>query len=352
MWRWIILIAPILMAAGKVVAQTPASSTAPEVRWLPTPPEVAFRIHAESPELLVRAAEPDLRWVDSGRDPALILLWLTRGEEEIEWVVTMDRAYPVEHDGKRIWALLDEPGPDTSSEQLRSGFFALKHMREVIESPTRRRDGNQSFVEVISQRADGAAVLWVVYCSTSGLRPHQETIRSYLLFVSPDGKPHLASTNLGHVGSFPPAWDGLHRSLQFQVVWREQKAPTPFHVEVEEWNTRFPATQSDLPSYSTCRSARLEGPFPMTPQPDKQQYLAGEGTWTLRQLAETLAVYHSTGLKNRATVNALWLEALQRRNAGIDADDPVNKAQRIVVPEESATSRAINDAARVHDQAQ
>lgn len=64
MRRWIILIALVVMAALDAVAQTTTSPTAPETRWLPAPPGVHFRAHAETPELLARTVEPDLSWIE------------------------------------------------------------------------------------------------------------------------------------------------------------------------------------------------------------------------------------------------------------------------------------------------
>jgi hypothetical protein len=75
-----------------------------------------------------------------------------------------------------------------------------------------------------------------------------------------------------------------------------------------------------------------------------------DGDYTIRKLADTLLTYHSDWINEdwvaspenaKRQVEALWIQAIQRLNPGIDADALLTPDRQIELPDESATGRAI-----------
>jgi hypothetical protein len=201
---------------------------------------------------------------------------------------------------------------------------------------------------------DGSIVLKLVYASNSGERANQEEVRTYLLYKSSSGTWQLATHDLSNVlggGNSRNGWIAIYETQQLHINFTPG-GPAPFRVDVKNFKSLSPGNSCDvcIPDFTTFREGVLTGGFPLQLQMANQDILSLSGPESLQHLAQTMTAYQSEWVnagwvtspeEARRQVESLWVEALQRANPGIGADQDILPNMRFIIPNDA--SRAIFD---------
>jgi hypothetical protein len=316
------------------------------------PKGVRFLTPAPTLSDLRRAAKADLTWTESDGSP--IFLWIQHRPGQSQWTFTVDQVYCVQEKGRSFWCFLDaQSGAGTDFQDPIQQFFCLKFVRNQIEFLADHGDGNQSDVELLATNRQGAMVFKLTYCSNGGWRAEQEGVITCLIYISPDGKPSLATRDLGHEGVYPHGWMGESDGLEMKVTWTPKSAPAPFRVELRrETSWSVNPNDAEVPDYTTFRDGEISGHFPLKMHLDSASYVEGDGVLTLAKLADTLIFYNSDWItadwipeanrqKVKADVTGLWLSELQRLNPGVQPQTPIPVNKHIRVPDESSFGNSV-----------
>jgi hypothetical protein len=321
-------------------------------RLADVPKGVRFLSRAPTLSDLRRTAKADLTWTELDGSP--IFLWIQHRPGQSQWSFTVDQAYCVQEKDRSFWCFLDsQSGAGTDFQDPIPQFFCLKFVRSQIEFPGDHGDGNQNYVELLATNWQGAKVFKLTYCSSSGWRAEQEGVITCLIYISPDGKPSLATYNLGHEGIYPHGWMGESDGFEMSVIWTPKPAPAPFRVELRrETSWSVASADSEAPYYTTFRDGEISGHFPLKMHLDSASYVEGDGTLTLAKLADTLVFYNSDWItadwvpeanreKVKADVTHLWLSELQRLNPGVQPQTSIPANKHIRVPDESRFGNSV-----------
>jgi hypothetical protein len=313
-------------------------------RLMDVPQGVRFLTQARTLSDLRRAAKADLTWTELDGSP--IFLWIQHGPEQSQWTFTVDQAYCIQEKDRSFWCFLDaQSGAGTDFQDPIQQFFCLKFDREQIEYPGDHGDGNQSYVELLSTNRQGAKIFKLTYCSQGGWRAEQEGVITCLIYISPDGKPSLATGDLGHEGVYPHGCMGESDGFEMKVIWTPKPAPAPFQIALRQWTSWSVASaDADAPDYTTFRDGELSGRFPLKVHLDSASYVEGDGVLTLAKLADTLVFYNSDWItcdwvpkanreKVKTDVTGLWLSELQGLNPRVQPQSPIPVNKRIRVPD-------------------
>jgi hypothetical protein len=315
-------------------------------RLADVPKGVRFLTPAPTLSDLRRAAKADLIWTESDGSP--IFLWIQHRPGQSQWTFTVDQAYCVQEKDRSFWCFLDpQSGTGIDFQDPIPQFFCLKFVRDRIEFPAYHGDGNQSYVELLATNLQGAKVFKLTYCSNGGTRAEQEGVITCLIYISPDGKPSLATCDLGHEGVYPHGSMGDSDGFEMRVIWTPKPAPAPFRVELRRETTwSFASADAEVPYYTTFRDGEISGRFPLKMHLDSESYVEGDGALTLAKLADMLVYYHSDWItcdwvpkanreKVKTDVTQLWLSELQRLNPRVQPQTPIHANKHIRVPDES-----------------
>ncbi len=307
------------------------------------PKGVRFLTPAHTLSDLRQAANADLTWAESDGSP--IFVWIQHRPGQSEWSFTVDQAYCVQEKDRSFWCFLDaQSGAGIDFQNPISQFFCLKFVRNQIGFPAYHGDGHQSDVELIATNRQGAKVFKLTYCSNVGWRAQQEGVITCLIYISPDGKPRLATCDLGHEGLYPHGYMSESDGFEMRVIWTPKPAPAPFRVELRrETSWSVNPNVAEVPDYTTFRDGEISGHFPLKEHLTSASYVEGDGVLTLAKLADTLVFYNSDWdwvpeakrEKVKADVTLLWLSELQRLNPGIQPQTPIPVNKHIRVPDES-----------------
>jgi hypothetical protein len=309
-----------------------------------------FLATANSLDELAAQAAPDLRWQES--DGEQIFLWVDRTGTPEEWSFTLDDAHSIRQSGRTFWAFLDSDAAngrafDSPEEQ----FMLQKFCRDRASASTRLHDGNQTTVQLLARRDDGAAVFKIVYCSTGGERAEQEQTRTFVIYIPPGGKPILAARDLGSEGGWNMGWIGYGVGNDATVVWHEHGHATPFHIKLRQSESVYARLEgNDAPNpYDLYRDGLLQGPFPFRPTWEKTQYALGDGKQSLNDFAHLLAPYWCDFLSGAAWASdadrrdaiEMLREKLHDANPSRPIDQAIEVGAHVIVPDETATTNAI-----------
>jgi hypothetical protein len=336
-----------------VVAQVSAAQTPLQPEEAPA--GVKFLATAATWEELAAPFRANLSWRD--QDGAQLFVRIedspTLGEPEFH----LNSAYYVRQNARSFWAFLDpSSGEGRDAQDSVREFMVLHHVLEVVHlvPPGHLVGAHRSSASVLARRDDGAIVYKLVYASHGGKYPQ---MRGYLLFRSPAGDWQLAMNDsdgrlADHSGRF--GREAISDSTDIQIVWTPN-GPAPFRADLETITWHSPGGEYGFPEYSTSQEGALEGAFPLRLQLSARLFYLPDGDYTIRKLADTLLTYHSDWIDEdwvaspenaRRQVEALWIQAIQRLNPGIDADALLTPDRQIELPDESPTGRAILDQLR------
>jgi hypothetical protein len=311
------------------------------------PDGVRFLNKADSLDALRRQAKADLTWTDP--DGAPIFLWIKHNPDQSHWTFTLDEAHFVTQDRNTFWCFLDNSSGDGLAFQNPVNQFMLqKFVRAQIEFPfTDYHDGNESLDKLVSTNRNHGTIFEIVYCSNWGGNPLQGGTRTYLIYISADGKCNLVARDLGQNGTYSEGWFSEDNGFDFNVVWKPLRSAIPFNIKFRSWvDTEVSAEEgiSYIPDfdYMTYQDGDLVGnEFPLMAKISAVHYVESDGKITLKSLADVLMFYYSDWInydwikpadqpRINAEVTKAWTSELQRLNPTIGLNQHIPKGQRII----------------------
>ncbi len=306
------------------------------------------QLRGETISALKQLANPDLAWVDSdGFGGTPIFLWVMHSPDRSRISFTFDTPHWVRREGKTFWALLD--GTDFGGDDKARDFLNVRFLRKRIDFPQRNHgDANHSYVKLLGQNDRGGRLFEVVYCSTSGPRAHQEQLKTYLIYASPEGRYFQASEEIGHQGTYPHGGLGESDGIDFNVEWATGHESEPFVVKLRRDVRQYEATEGtgELPTYEYFCEGVLSGSMPMRPKWSPSHFVESDGTLSLAKLGAALVIYFSGWLEAdwipeakqpevKAKVAQAWLAELRRLNPNVDSSELLPKRYRVLsLPDE------------------
>jgi hypothetical protein len=333
----------VFALGGLIVAQ--------RVHAAPEPPEteewvegVRFLARADSLEALRAMVKADFAWTDA--DGVAVFLWIKPDADRKHWRFTLDAAHRVNDHDKIFWCFLDESSDDgkTFGDPV-TQFFVRKFVRAQLEypGPDNDHDGNNSCVHLISENKTGGRVFELTYCSEGGPRANQEQVKTYLLYVAPDGRCFRATDDLGHQGGYPHGWLGALDEFKDRITWKTDRAWPPFEIAIRRDYSNYVASADDddhSHDYTTSRDAIMSEAFPMAVKWDAADYVESDGKVTLAWLARAMAFYDSgwaeadwVPVADRPRVKneiaAMWVQELVRLNPGVRPDEVLAAGKRL-----------------------
>jgi hypothetical protein len=335
------------------------------------PESMPWNVHTldygDTLEALRKSAKPDLAWMDrddSGQETP-IFLWIMQSPDRSRvsftfdsphWVKRVDDPIKSNAASKPFWCLLNPEDLRTHKWKDKvSEFLKQQFIRDRVDFPQENfPDGNQSYVELLAENERGARVFELVYSSTMGDRAHQELMKTYLLYASPDGKYSQASEDLGHQGAYPHGGESRYDRFEFNVEWKRATDNPPFAVSVRHAVGLAPASaDSGDHEYEYYREGKLAGAMPLHLELRPEHYVTSDGELTLARLAEALAFYHSDWQDSRwveaaerakvkAEVLCAWLTELRRLNPRFSPEEILPRGRRVFsVPDEYKFDEAL-----------
>jgi hypothetical protein len=304
---------------------------------------------AKSIGSLERETRPDLMWLADDGNP--ILVWVKHRLHKDNWEFTASEAYLLTRSDQASWCLLDFPtNRQVEPQSAAWKFMNQKFIRQTVFSTNPDRpDGNVSYVELLSTDSNGARLFKLVYSSTGGFRAQQEWVRTILIYMTPQGKPCLAASDIGHEGAYPHGSLCRDDYFEFSVKWRRSKSVSgaPFDIAVRQvLNCSYCGEEADSFGYTTIRDGQLSGPLPQVLKLSSTQHVEADGKESLTSLAKTLMRYNSTWSHcdwipreqqphATAQILAKWLGELKSLNPNVDPQEVIAKGAPIIIPDES-----------------
>jgi hypothetical protein len=222
-------------------------------------------------------------------------------------------------------------------------FKPYKVQFSVFLSPSSHHfDGNHSYAELISTNSDGGMVFKIVFCSSAGERAHQEQIKTYLLHIK-SGIVNIATSNLGHEGSYGHGSTGLVDSFEFNIQWNTPTNTTPFQATSRIRRFWFQTgNENERKTYTTYQDATLTGTFPLIVRSAPTVYIESDGVDSLMSLAKTLSAFYyiepseshftrEQSEKRKARYTDLILTNLIQLNTRCDANSHQSKGTKITL---------------------
>lgn len=296
---------------------------------------------------LKRQLQPHIVW-QGENDRSWAFMWYR--EEEGKPVFVLDRAYPLINEGKQVFGMIDVRADEgLGYEHPIRQFSKLKYYREVVRLDDRRRDGNHSFVELVSTGPGGVKIYKVVYCSMNGDRAHQEMMECCLVLVTPDREVKLVAKDLPNEAISKSGMIGSGWQASYQMDWTGGSKSQPIQILVREKTEHYETGEgATLPSLSIGRIGLLKGRLPMHVEWDPNQYVGGDGKLTVVGLSELMMKYFSSWhdaewvtKEQREQVASHWRNELIRLNPSLPNGRPVHHLQNIIVPDGYAFDREV-----------
>jgi len=168
-------------------------------------------------------------WNDA--DGATIFLWVNRTSDRSHLKFVLDQARFVTRQNSSFWCFLDAQRADRLEFQSQiTHFFLLKFVRRRIEFPIEDYGDGIQVVPSFFHQQRRRGGFKIVYCSIGGAGVNQEEVRTYLIYISPDGRCFSAAHDLGHEGAYPHGGIGTGDGFEFNIIWKPQSVSSPFDV--------------------------------------------------------------------------------------------------------------------------